>query len=128
MLCFALFAGGLFYMTHTRSPKVLIPVGLIFAVIAFAVSSNGSITLNARQGTATVHIVSFGYPKTYRYPLASIRSAYVGSSDQSDAMRLMLNAGSELQLTPYNDISGKSEAALATNQFLRAHGGTGYLD
>ena len=49
--------------------------------------------------------------------------SYVGSSEQSDALRVSLNGGTALQLTPFNQMEGKGQAAFAINQFLQEHGG-----
>lgn len=120
----AAFLMGLFFVLHSRS-KVVFPVFLLIAVITVGAASNGTITLDAVHGTAVMHSVFFGYPQTFRYPLSSVVGASVASSDESDALRLLFSGGSDYQLTPYNQMRGKGEAAFAINQFLREHDGTG---
>ena len=112
------------YDRHART-KSAGPVALIFVAVTLGAASNGSVVLNAAQGTAVVHMGTFGYPQTYRLPLSSAMGAYVSSSEQSDALRVSFNGGTALQLTPFNQMEGKGQAAFAINQFLREHGGTG---
>jgi len=114
-----------FFLLYQARAKVVIPVGVLLAVVLAGAASNGTIVLDAVHGAAVVHTVFFCYSQTYRYPLSSVSGAYVGSADQTDALRLVLNGGAELQLTPYNQMGGKGQAAFAINQFLREHGGTG---
>jgi uncharacterized membrane protein len=114
-----------FFFLYQARAKVVIPVGLLLAVIFAGAASNGTIVLDAVHGIAVVHTVFFFYPQTYRYPLSSVISASVAIGDQNDALRLAFQGGSDLQLTPYNQMGGKGQAAFAINQFLREHGGTG---
>ena len=101
-----------------------IVLGILVAVALF-LYSGGSITLDAPAGTAVIRTSTFGYPHTYRYPLVSVMGASVVSADQSDALRLVFKGGADLQLTAYNQMRGKGEAASAINQFLQQHGGRG---
>lgn len=119
-----IFCAALFTFIQVRA-KVAVPVFLLIALLTVGAASNGTVTLDAVHNTAEVHTVFFGYPKTYRYPLSSVTGAYVGSADQTDALRLMLRGGSELQLTPFNQMRGKSQAAFAINQFVGEHNGAG---
>ena len=114
-----------FFVLYRARPRYFISVGLLISVVLVGAASNGSIILDAVHGTAVVHMVSFGYPQTYSYPLSAVMGASVASSEQSDALRLVFQGGSSLQLTPYNQMGGKGQAAFAINQFLREHGGAG---
>jgi hypothetical protein len=113
-----------FYFMHAKLRSFVL-VSLILLAALGLVTANGTIVLDAVHGTAVVHTVTFFYPHTYRYPLSSVSGASVASSDQSDALRLIFQGGSDVQLTPYDQMGGKGEAAFAINQFLREHGGTG---
>ncbi|WP_158823855.1 hypothetical protein [Granulicella sp. S156] len=114
-----------FFLLYQARAKVVIPVGLLLAVILAGAASNGTIELDAVRGTAVIHTVLFCYPQTYRYPLSSVMGASVAIGDQNDALRLVFQGGGDLQLTPYNQMGGKGQAAFAINQFLQEHGGRG---
>jgi hypothetical protein len=89
------------------------------------VASPARMTLDAGAGTVRVHKMLFFVPRLTTFPLRDVQGATVATSDQADALRLVFAGGSSLQMTPYNQMTGKGEAADAINQFLRAHGGTG---
>jgi hypothetical protein len=89
------------------------------------VSSNATVTLNGYQGKVYITRVLFFYPTHDVYDLAGLQGATIGSSDQSDALRLAFSNGTQLQLTPFNQMGGKNQAAASINQFVQQHGGTG---
>ena len=59
------------------------------------------------------------------YDLAALQGAMIGQSQQSDALRLVFSNGSDIQLTPFNQMDGKNTAAATINQFVQKHGGAG---
>lgn len=100
---------------------------MLLGAIAFAglVTSHATVVLDGTRNTVSVHTVMFFYPQTRHYPLSSLSGATVSTSDESNAVNLVLAGGTGLQLTPFNQMSGKDEAVFAINDFLRRHGGTG---
>lgn len=114
-----------FALVYRARLRYVVAVSLLMCGLLAGASSNGTIRLDPAQNSAEVHTVFFGFPKTYRYPLSLVSGAYVGASDQSSALRLVLNGGAELQLTPFNQMGGKTTAAFTINQFLQQHGGKG---
>lgn len=114
-----------FLFLYQARPRYLVSVAVLVVLILVGAASHGRIVLDAVRGTAEVHTVFFGYPESYHYPLSAVMGASVASSQQSDALRLVFQGGSDLQLTPYNQMGGKGEAAYAINQFLQEHGGKG---
>ena len=107
----------------SRKNQVLL--GLLMLAIMGLVTSNATVVLDGAKHTASVRTVIFFYPTTRHYPLSSILGARIDTSDKSDAVNLVLDGGVGLQLTPYNQMSGKGQVAFAINQFLQQHGGRG---
>ncbi len=102
-------------------------LGLLMLAVMGLVTSNATVVFNGTKHTGTVRTVTFFYPTTRHYPLSSILGARIDTSDESDAVNLVLDGGVDLQLTPYNQMSGKGHAVFTINQFLQQHGGTGTL-
>jgi hypothetical protein len=98
---------------------------LIMTPILGVTTSHFEVVLDGARGKVYVTTVLFFHPTHYEYPLTDIQGASVGESDQADALRLVFNGGSSLQLSPYNQMRGKGEAAFAINQFIQQHGGAG---
>ena len=98
---------------------------LIVTLVLSVTTSHFEVVLDGARGKVYVTTVLFFRPTHYEYPLAEIQGASVGESDQADALRLVFNGGSSLQLSPYNQMGGKGEAAFAINQFIQKHGGAG---
>ena len=119
-----IFVLGAFILMHAKPRSFSLVALLMLAILSF-ISSHGSIVFDGARGVVHVKIVTFFWPKHYDYPLASVMGASIASSEQSDALRLVFNGGSDLQLTPYNQMGGKGEAAYAINQYIRQHGGPG---
>jgi hypothetical protein len=89
------------------------------------VSANATVTLDGHQGKVYITRVLFFYPTRNVYDLAALQGAALGDSEQSDALRLVFSNGTEVQLTPFNQMGGKNQAATSINQFVQQHGGTG---
>jgi hypothetical protein len=98
---------------------------LIMTLVLSVTTAHFKVVLDGARGKAYVTTVLFFRPTHYEYPLSDIQGASVGESDQADALRLVFNGGSSLQLSPYNQMRGKGEAAFAINQFIQQHGGAG---
>ena len=111
------------YGTTKRAPWIWNALGTL--VVLSVVSANATVTLDGHQGKVYITRVLFFYPTRNVYDLAGLQGATVGSSEQTDALRLVFSNGIQLQLTPFNQMSGKSEAATAINQFVQQHGGAG---
>ena len=98
---------------------------LIMTPILSVTTSHFEVVLDGARGKVYVTTVLFFRPTHYEYPLAEIQGASIGESEQADALRLVFNGGSSLQLSPYNQMRGKGEAVFAINQFIQKHGGAG---
>lgn len=94
-------------------------------VVLSVVSAHATVTLDGHQGKIYITRVLFFYPTREVYDLAGLQGATIGDSEQSDALRLVFNNGSEVQLTPFNQMGGKNQAAASINQFIQQHGGIG---
>ena len=98
---------------------------LIMTLVLSVTTAHFKVVLDGAKGKVYVTTVLFFRPTHYEYPLADLQGASIGESEQSDALRLVFNGGSSLQLSPYNQMKGKGEAAFAINQFIQQHGGAG---
>lgn len=98
---------------------------LVFTLVLSVTTAHFKVVLDGAKGKVYVTTVLFFRPTHYEYPLADLQGASIGESEQSDALRLVFNGGSSLQLSPYNQMKGKGEAAFAINQFIQQHGGAG---
>jgi hypothetical protein len=98
---------------------------LIMTLILSVTTAHFKVVLDGAKHKVYVTTVLFFRPTHYEYPLADVQGASIGESEQADALRLVFNGGSSLQLTPYNQMKGKGEAAFAINQFIQQHGGAG---
>jgi hypothetical protein len=124
LVAFLIVASVLFATGKGRTWNALF--WLLIAVCTFGViSAHFNVVLDGAKGKAYVTTVLFFHPTHYEYPLTDIQGASVGESDQTDALRLVFNGGSSLQLSPFNQMRGKGEAAFAINQFIQQHGGAG---
>jgi len=100
---------------------------LILTFVLSVTTSHFKVVLDGAKGKVYVTTVLFFRPTHYEYQLTDLQAATVGESEQADALRLVFNGGSSLQLSPYNQMRGKGQAAFAINRFLQQHGGTGSL-
>jgi hypothetical protein len=119
-----IFVIGAFLLMHAKTRSLVLVSLLMLAILAF-ITSNASVVLDAAHGKAYVRTVDFFYPRIQEYSFSSVMGADVATSENSDAVRLVFNSGSDLQLTFYNQMGGKREAAFAINQYIRQHGGQG---
>jgi hypothetical protein len=125
IIVFSALLGWLLTIKYHKSLAPWIWLGLANLVVIGLVSSNATVVLDGNQGKVYITRVLFYYPTREVYDLAALQGASVNDSDQSDALRLVFSNGTDLQLTPYNQMGGKNQAAAAINAFVQKHGGTG---
>ena len=106
------------------------PVPYIFNFIGTAfliglTSSHGKIVFDGVHRTVQMTTSVFYRSQVQKYSLDEIQGAAVVTSEQADALRLVLTGGQQVQLTPYNQMGGKDTAAHAINAFLQDHGQPG---
>jgi hypothetical protein len=125
LLCSLITGVLLSYKYGATKPAPWIWNALTTLAVLSVVSANATVTLDGHQRKVYITRVLFFYPTRAVYDLAGLQGASIGDSDQSDALRLVFSNGTELQLTPFNQMGGKNQAAASINQFVEQHGGTG---
>jgi hypothetical protein len=125
LLCSVLTGALLSLKYGVTKPAPWIWNALATLAVLSVVSAHATVTLDGHQGEVYITRVLFFYPTRDVYDLAGLQGATIGDSDQSNALRLVFNNGTELQLTPFNQMGGKNQAAASINQFVQRHGGTG---
>jgi hypothetical protein len=125
LLCSLIVGALLSYKYGVAKPAPWIWNALGTLLVLSVVTANATVRLDGRQGKVYITRVLFFYPTRNVYDLAGLQGATIGSSEQSDALRLVFSNGTQLQLTPFNQMNGKNLAAAAINQFVQQHGGTG---
>ncbi len=125
LLCSLLVGVLLSFKYGATKPAPWIWNALATLVVLSIVSANATVTLDGHQGKVYITRVLFFYPTRDVYDLAGLQGATIGDSEQSNALRLVFSNGNELQLTPFNQMGGKNQAAASINQFIQQHSGTG---
>ena len=125
LLCSLIVGLLLSYKYGATKPAPWIWNALGTLVILSVVSSNATVRLDGHEGKVYITRVLFFYPTRNVYDLAGLQGATIGEADQTDALRLVFSNGTLLQLTPFNQMGGKNQAAASINQFVQQHGGTG---
>lgn len=123
LLCSLITGALLSYKYGVTKPAPWIWNGLATLAVLSVTSASATVTLDAHQGKVFITRVLFFYPTHNVYDLAGLQEATIGDSQQSNALRLVFSNGSELQLTPFNQMGGKGQAAASINQFIEQHGG-----
>lgn len=121
VLCSLLTGALLSYKYGVTKPAPWIWNALALLAVLSVTSANATVTLDGHQGKVFITRVLFFYPTRNVYDLAGLQAASIGDSDQSNALRLVFSNGSELQLTPFNQMGGKNLAAASINQFIQQH-------
>lgn len=125
VLIMSVLTGWLLTVTYHKSltPWMWILAGDL--VVIGLVSSNATVIINPKEGKVHITRVLFFYPTRDVYDFAALTGAAVHDSDQADALRLVFSNGTDLQLTPYNQMGGKNVTAAAINTFVQEHAGSG---
>jgi hypothetical protein len=111
--------------TTSRGHRAGVIAILINLFVISIVFTPARVVLDAQHGSVSISRLMFFIPHHQTLPLSEIQGSMVKTSDQSNALVLILSDGHAVQLTPFDQVNGTDEAAAAINQFLRAHGGTG---
>jgi len=117
---------GVLRMTTTsrghRAGLVALVINLFVLSVIF---TPARVVLDASNGTASISRMMFFIPHHETLPLSNVQGSMVKTSEQSNALVLVMNDGHAVQLTPFDQVGGNDEAAAAINRFLRDHGGAG---
>ncbi|HTF45760.1 MAG TPA: hypothetical protein VK641_17770 [Terriglobales bacterium] len=111
--------------TTPRGHRMGVIAILINLFVISVIFTPARVVLDAQHGSASISRMMFFIPHHQTLPLSEIQGSMVKTSEQSNALVLILSDGHAVQLTPFDQVRGADEAAAAINRFLRDHGGTG---
>lgn len=104
---------------ETKPAGVLLLLGIYFVLLGL-VMSHGSITLDRKAGTATVHNVYIMYiPWTETIPLSQVHRADLHYSPGSDHLVLNTDRLESYSISGWTSTGGQAKAVNAINDFLR---------
>lgn len=105
----------------------LVVLGLFIPVLVTVLSNHATLVFDGPNGRLHMKEGMLFFSEVHDLPLEQVRGAVVVTSDQADALRVVLSDGTQWQISAYNQMGGKDRASFAINQFLKAHGQPGSL-
>ena len=121
----AVFLRDLFrdWRAGTTTPLGLLFIAILYIVLFSLIGSHGSIALDRKTQTATVHEVHiFFIPTTKTTPLSQVHGADIHYAPGSSHLVLETDSPEDYSISGWTSMSGQAKAANTVNDFLRNNG------